>query len=250
MPVAVPVGIRRQLIRPPARAEFSEAELDGLADPVCRYLRAAVAPGTPLASAAWSHMRGQIKLGRWLPFRARQLLAPHHGYHWAARSAGLISGFDQYAAGQGQMRWKLAGLVPVMVADGPDLSRSAAGRTVGEAMWVPTALLPRWGVDWSPVDEHHLVARWRIDTHAAELHLEVDDMGRLRSSVFQRWGDPDRTGTFGLHPCGGEVTSYASFGGVSTPSAGRAGWFYGTDRWPEGEFFRYQITALELITRS
>jgi hypothetical protein len=25
------------------------------------------------------------------------------------------------------------------------------------------------------------------------------------------------------------------------------GWFYGTDRWPDGEFFRYQITDLTLV---
>jgi hypothetical protein len=27
---------------------------------------------------------------------------------------------------------------------------------------------------------------------------------------------------------------------------GRIGWFYGTNRWSEGEFFRFQLTALEL----
>jgi hypothetical protein len=35
---------------------------------------------------------------------------------------------------------------------------------------------------------------------------------------------------------------------VKVPSAGRIGWFYGTNRWSEGEFFRFQLTALELIT--
>jgi hypothetical protein len=104
------------------------------------------------------------------------------------------------------MRWRLLGLVPVMAADGPDLSRSAAGRVVGEAMWVPTALLPRFGVSWSATDDHHLTARWRIDSHEAALELALDDQGR-------------------------------------------AGWFYGTDRWPEGEFFRYQLTSMELLTR-
>jgi hypothetical protein len=119
----------------------------------------------------------------------------------------------------------------------------------GEAMWVPTAMLPRFGVDWSAADDHHLTARWRIDTHQVALELVIDDQGRLREGVFQRWGDPDRTGSSGLHPCGGEVTAYATFGGVSVPSAGRAGWFYGTDRWTEGEFFRYQLTSMELVTR-
>jgi hypothetical protein len=162
----------------------------------------------------------------------------------------VVGGFDRYVGGEGQMRWRLLGLVPVMAADGPDLSRSAAGRVVGEAMWVPTALLPRFGVDWSAADDHHLSARWRVDTYEAALELVVDDQGWLRESVFQRWGDPDRTGSYGLHPCGGEVTAYASFGGVSVPARGRAGWFYGTNRWAEGEFFRYQLTSLELLTPS
>ena len=55
--------------------------------------------------------------------------------------------------------------------------------------------------------------------------------GRLREGVFQRWGDPDRTGSFGLHPCGGEVAASATFGGVTVPGEGRASWFYGTERW-------------------
>jgi hypothetical protein len=96
-------------------------------------------------------------------------------------------------------------------------------------MWVPTALLPRFGVDWWAADDCQLTARWQIDAHESELHLVVDAEGHLRSGVFQRWGDPDRTGTFGLHPCGGEVTAYSTLRGASIPSAGRAGWLYGTD---------------------
>jgi hypothetical protein len=62
-------------------------------------------------------------------------------------------------------------------------------------------------------------------------------------------GRPGPDGTFGPHPCGGEVTAYTTFDGVSVPAAGCAGWFYGTDRWAEGELFRYQLTSLELVTR-
>jgi hypothetical protein len=53
-----------------------------------RYLTTAVAPGTPLAPAARLSMRGRIRLGRWLPFRAGQLLAPRHGTVWKATVAG------------------------------------------------------------------------------------------------------------------------------------------------------------------
>jgi predicted short-subunit dehydrogenase-like oxidoreductase (DUF2520 family) len=51
----------------------------------------------------------------------------------------------------------------------------------------------------------------------------------------------------GLHPFELEVTACTTFDGVTIPQAGRVGWFWGTDRWSEGEFFRYEITQMELV---
>jgi hypothetical protein len=60
-----------RLAHSPASGSFAECELDGLPDPVRRYLRASIGPGTPLSSSARLYMRGSIKLGRWwIPFRA------------------------------------------------------------------------------------------------------------------------------------------------------------------------------------
>lgn len=192
--------ITRSLDGPPP--VFTQAELDGLPGPVRRYLRAAIAPGTPLATAARLRMRGHIKVGRWLPFQAQQTLSPHRGFQWTARAA--------------------------------------------EAIWVPTTLLPRFGVDWSAADDRHIAARYRIDALDVEVHYLLDAGGRITATVFDRWGDPEGTGIWGLHPFGGEITAYATFDGLSIPSAGRFGWFFGTDRWPQGEFFRYQITELQI----
>lgn len=47
-----------------------------------------------------------------------------------------------------------------------------------------------------------------------------------------------------------EATSYASFGGVTIPSAGRAGWFLGTDRRWEGEFLQSEITDYHAVTQA
>jgi len=233
-------------MRPPG--SFSGAELEGLPDPVRRYFEAAVAPGTPLSTSARFRMVGSIKLGeRWVPFRARQIEAPHHGFVWSAR-AGVIVGSDRYTEGAGAMNWRVLGLVRVMHADGPDVSRSAAGRVGAEAVWVPTALLPRFGVGWTATDPHHTTARYRLDEADIELHYTLGDDARVRSVVFNRWGDPDNTGTWGHHPFGFEATGHSTFDGVTIPSSGRAGWFYGTDRWNEGEFFRAEITDYHLVT--
>lgn len=117
-----------------------------------RHLTAAIRSGIALTTAVGLKMHGRIKVGRWLPFRARQVLSPHEGFLWTARAAGLIAGFDRYLNGVGAMHWKAAGLITVAHGEGPDVSRSAAGRGGVEAVWVPTALLPRFGVTWSAAE--------------------------------------------------------------------------------------------------
>ena len=39
----------------------------------------------------------------------------------------------------------------------------------------------------------------------------------------------------------------STFDGVTIPSAGRAGLHFGTDRWDEGMFFRFEITSCQPI---
>ena len=239
-----------RLLQPPEQGRFGLAELEGLPEPVRRHLGQAIAPGTPLASCARLRMRGRIKVGRWLPFRAHQVLNPHHGFVWAARAGGVIAGSDRYLDGTGAQDWKLLGLLTVAHAQGPDTSRSAAGRVGAEAIWLPTALLPRFGVRWSAGSSNQVTAGFRVGNTPVELRLRLDEAGRIASLVFDRWGDPDSDGTFGWHRFGGEFTGYRSFQGLTIPSEGRLGWFYGSDRWPAGEFFRYQITHLQPVPRS
>ncbi len=231
-----------------AQGSFSDVELEGLPAPVTSYFGAAVAAGTPLARSARIRMRGRIKIGRWVPFRAREVLTPQVGFVWAARAAGIITGSDRFVDGHGAMDWRLAGLFRVMHGAGPDISRSAAARAAAEAVWVPTALLPRFGVEWSAADDDHISARYQIAGYPVHINYSLTGGGRIRSVRFDRWGDPDGTGEFGLHTFGGDFTAHATFDGVTIPSEGRLGWHYGTDRWSQGEFFRYQITDLELVT--
>jgi hypothetical protein len=227
-----------------ASDSFSAVESQGLPEPARRYLAAAIRPGTPLARSARIEMRGHIKIGRWIPFRAREIITPQRGFLWQARAAGLISGYDYYTDGHGGMDWKLARLIRVAHAEGPDVSRAAAERAGAEAIWLPTALLPRFGVEWRAIDDTHLEAHLDVDGHPVDVHYEIDDHGRITSLVFDRWHEPETGTAWSAVPCGGTVTAYRTFDGLTIPSAGNFGWFYGTDRWPIGEFFRYEITAL------
>ena len=231
-----------RLQQPPLTGTFGENDVAGLPEPVRRHLRAVIGPGAVLAQSVTLRMRGRIKIGRWLPFRARQVLAPHHGFLWSARAAGVIAGWDRYADGAGSMEWRLGGLLTVARGDGPDVSRSAAGRAAAEAIWVPTALLPRCGVRWTSDGPATATLHYELDGMPVAVTYHLDRQGRIASLEFDRWGDPDRTGTWAWHRFGGEILSHRRFRDVLIPASGRVGWHFGTDRWPEGAFFEFAIT--------
>ncbi len=233
---------------PRSPATFSPAELDGLDEPVQRYFRTAIAPGTPLCTAVRLTMQGHIRIGRWVRFRATEVLAPRTGFLWRATAARIVSGTDRYLAGEAAMRWKVAGVIPVMVAGGPDVARSAAGRAGAEGLWVPTAVLPRFGVEWDAISETEIVARFEIDGVPIELHHRLTDSGELAASWSRRWGDPTGGTDFDWHRFGGPVTASRTWSGSTIPSEGSVGWYPGTERWPDGEFFRYRVTGVEPIT--
>ncbi|SNS38087.1 hypothetical protein SAMN06893096_103462 [Geodermatophilus pulveris] len=221
---------------------FDRSMLADVPEPARRWLTRAVAPGTPLWQSVELSMRGHIRIGAWRPFTARQVLAPPRGFVWAATARILgvpVVGFDRLSSGSGQMRWRLGGLVPVMSATGPDVTRSAAGRLAGEMVLVPTAFR---AATWTPgPDDDRVVVTWRIDgeDESAELHVGQD--GQLPGALMQRWGNPDGA-PFGRYPFGVAIDAERTFAGVTIGSSLRAGWWWGTDRQAEGEFFRAQIT--------
>ncbi len=61
------------------------------------------------------------------------------------------------------------------------------------------------------------------------------------------WGDPAKTGPWAWHRFGGEIAGSRTFGGLTVLGAGSLGWDHGTDAWPDGEFFGFEITGLELV---
>ncbi len=237
-----PAGAWDELARPaPERpgvplAGFDPTSLDGLPAPAKRYLAWAIAPGTPLARSVELTMEGTIRLAPDrdpMAMEAEQILAPPDGFVWSARaSSGLlrIRGYDRFTGGEGEMRWKLWGLVPVMRASGPDVTRSAAVRLVMEGMLVPPFLLPQapsdggfGGVQWEPVDSRHAAFRATLGGEEVRVTVEVDDEGRPLRAWAPRWNE-GRYETFGV-TFSGEL----AVGGYRIPARVQAGWRPGAE---------------------
>ncbi|HEX8489085.1 MAG TPA: DUF6544 family protein [Propionibacteriaceae bacterium] len=213
-----------------------------LPEPAQRWLTHAIAPGTPLATSVELRMSGQIRLGAWRPFTARQVLAPPDGFVWAAtaRVAGLpVSGFDRLSSGAAEMRWRLLGLIPVLTAAGPDVTTSAAGRLAAEGTLLPT-VFP--AATWTAAGTDQVTATWQIGGHRESVELHLGERGELRQVLIQRWGNPNDS-PYGRYPFGVSVEAEGTFAGITIPSRLTAGWWWGTERQPEGEFFRAQITG-------
>lgn len=221
----------------------SEASPAGLPEPARRYLGHAVAPGARLATAVRLRMHGEIKIGRWRPFTADEVICWPRGMIWRARvrMMGLpVTGFDRLVDGEAAQRWRFLGIVPVAAAAGPDIARSAAGRLAAEAVWLPT-VFPRDAVRWRAIDGERAAARLSVQGHDVATTVSVDRVGRLASVSVRRWGSPDDR-RFRLLAFGGVAEEERTFGAYTIPTRLRVGWHFGTPSFEtEGEFFRVSI---------
>jgi Family of unknown function (DUF6544) len=221
---------------------------DDLPPAARRYLQRALPTDAPQLSSIELEMEGEIRLDPtrdWIPFTARQIIAPFRGFVWQAEVTGrgmYISGGDHYDNGKAGLSFWLFNLFPVVNAAGPDISRSAAGRLAAESVWLPTALLPSEHVQWEHIDEH--TARAVMDLHGDRLPIEltVDDEGIPQQFVMQRWNTGGRDSEPGWQPFGGKFLTMGTYAGLTIPTRLAVGWWFGTPRFEaEGEFLRVHI---------
>ena len=210
---------------PPAGAAFDPGGLSTRPAIVQEYLVHAIAAGTPLASAVRLRMHGTIKLSGWRRFRAEQVIVRNRGMIWRARvhMRGLtIRGEDRFVGGEGAMNWKALGVLPLLRAAGPDITRSAAGRVAAESIWLPSLLCD--DKVWWHGDNGVAQARFAVDGHAVEIALALNH-GCVQSVSLARWGNPDG-GAFREASFGARVDQEATFGGYTIPARLRVGWHF------------------------
>lgn len=251
--VRIPAAARDDWLRlasaPATHGPVGPDDLGPLPAPVRRWVRRCVPTGTPRTDRVQLEMVGEIRLGRWVPFRARQVLLGPAGMVWAARAAVgpvWMTGFDRVVDGRGEMRWKLLGAVPALRAVGTDVDRSAAGRLAGELLLNPTSAVAPW-VSWRAVDDSSAVAVVDVPGGPHEVTLGVDDGGLVRSATLRRWGAP-YGGAYGEHVFHVEQAGTTDADGVTIAGSFAAGWDWdgGPSGTGGGPFFRATVTRARL----
>jgi len=223
--------------------DFAPVNEEHLPELTRKYLHHSIADGIPLARAVRLQMSGEIKIKGWIPFTATQVVRADVGFVWSARAQKgitFITGSDEFLDGEGEMKWKLFGLIPVMTGSGPDITRSAGDRFAIERILLPSSLAgaeTKWNKDAGNITA--------TTTGISPITLNVRPSGQVRTVAMQRWGNPNGA-AFGMTPFGGYVDEEATWDGYTIPSRLRIGWYFGSDRFAvDGEFFRATITHAE-----
>lgn len=224
---------RAILEQQPAPEVFQPALIEGLPEPARRYLLHALTPGRPAYRAVHLEMEGSM-LPRpgaaRLSLKAAELLAPCTGFVWDARArmGGLpVHIRDHYLGGDGGIRIRIAGLIPLPAPRGPDVARSSRGRLIAEAVWCPGALLGDH-VRWSARGPDTAVFTLSVDGEEETVCLDLSPDGALEGIRLERWGDVVQSGTWTRHPYGFQVLAEGPFANMTIPTRIRGGWHFGS----------------------
>jgi hypothetical protein len=168
-------------------------DLAELPDPVRRYFETALPDDARPIRTARLEQRGELRLGEeWRPFAATEhVTADPPGFVWEGRVevAPFVDArvVDAYQDGRGSLRATVFG-VPVAGADStPEVDEAELLRYLSEAVWVPTALLPRAGVTWEGLDGERARATLRDGDTTATLTFKFDGDGRVERVHGRRY---------------------------------------------------------------
>lgn len=233
----------------PTVERFSSTQLVGLPAPVARYFRTVLKEGQPIITRATIEWKGEFNMGKpgadqWKPFTATQHVVPGApGFVWNARVdsmpgvAALVR--DAFVDQQGSMHAAIAGWFTVVnTHDTPDIAAGALYRYLGEAAWLPTALLPSQGVTWTAIDDQRALATLSAGSTTLSVEFRFGADGLVQSGFV-----PDRVfdGDKKPHAWEGRYLRFAEMNGIMVPVESQVQW-----NLPSGAFAYWRGTPAHI----
>jgi hypothetical protein len=222
------------------------ANLGNLPGPAARYFRRVLREGQPIVRSAIATQEAEFFLnGAWRPLRATQhFVASPPGFVWDARigMAPLVAAFvrDSYAGGTGTMTASALGVYSIVnQAATPELNAGALQRFLGEAIWLPTALLPSSAVTWTARNDRSATVTLHDGANRVSLLFEFDAEGFVTSIRGDRF--KEHGGAYTLQPWRVECDEYRDRGGMVIPLHCEVAWI--ADGRPE-PYWRGRITSI------
>jgi hypothetical protein len=209
-------------------------------------------PDGPLVCRGFElRQHGEIRMAPdkpWLPFEAEQWFdAAGLDFRWTARARLArilpVKVLDAFERGHGLLSVRMAGIVPLARAQGPQVDRGEVMRALAEMPWRPTGFAEAPQLVWSAPSPQTLRAGFDAGGIRCYVDFEVDAEGRVLSS-----GAPDRPRTLGKAsvstPWRGTFAEYKSFDGLRVPTRAGVAWLQ-----PDGPFtyFRGVVSHFRVV---
>jgi hypothetical protein len=243
----------RELREAAARAPIpphaiSPAALDPLPAPVQRYLAKAIRRTTFVSRVELAHggtFRTSLD-GGWVPIAGRQFFATDPpAFIWWGRvrlAPGVwVDARDRSVGGVGSMYVAAESLITIADARGPALDQGALLRLLGELVWMPTALLDRRYVTWTPMDDRHARAALRVHDREVAATFTFGDDDLPLSFTAERERDLGG-GRSAVTPFIGESRDFRDVDGLLVPFSMTAAWVVDGERKDYARFLVDRIT--------
>jgi hypothetical protein len=232
---SLPSLYRRDVERALARALpediVTESELLPLPAPLRTYLLRAGVVGRPRVQNLRAHWHGRMRNGRdapWMTVRVEQVELfdpPTRLFYMQASRGGVpFQALHVYEGAAATMRVRVASLLDVVDARGPEMNRSETVTFFNDMCLLAPASLLRASVTWRAVDDRRIVGTFTNAGNTIEAELVFDATGDLVDFVsHDRYQSADGK-TYRSVPWSTPLRGYQSYGGARLASHGDAVW--------------------------
>jgi hypothetical protein len=187
-------------------------------------------------------MRLKSEQKEWIKTEAKQYFTTQKPlFIWSVKTSTkglLVVGRDLFKNGQGKMKIKLLGLLPVVdVYENQKTNQSTLQRYMGEIIWFPTAAISPY-IKWEPIDEKSVKATMTYNETVGTGIYYFNENGEPTKFVAKRYKDVnDEKPTEWM----AEILEYRIFDGIKIPSKIEASWMI-----EEGKFIWYKFEIYDV----
>lgn len=214
--------------------------------PVKRWLDYSGIIGREQIETVHLKQKGFMKLKpdqkKWMEAEADQYFTINQpSFIWKVRTSMMgipVVGQDLFKEGQGSMKIKLAGLLPVVnVSGNSKINESTIQRYLGEIIWFPSAAISD-PIEWEPIDDYSAKATLSYGGNSGSAVFHFDSSGKLTKLVALRYKDiEDTLPTEWI----ATVKKYENMSGVNIPTKLEASWSLENGKFTWYKFEIYHI---------
>ncbi|MDB4939339.1 MAG: hypothetical protein JWP87_6311 [Labilithrix sp.] len=240
--------VERGLARRAPTTRITEADLAPLPQLVQTYLRRVGAVGRPHVRDVHARWQGEMKRKpgeAFMPITAEQhdfFDEPSRVFLMKARLHGVpFEGLHVYVGPSATMRVRVAGIIEVVDARGPEMNRSETVTLFNDMCLLAPATLVDADVKWQPVDARTVRATFTNAGNTISALLLFDESGDLANFTSNDRDQSADGKTYRTLPWSTPVREYEDYGGVRLPSRAEAVW---TE--PEGDYVYARFELMEV----